>query len=292
VRVRASSVNRDDLEYLGGRPYAMRLLTGVRTPKNRGLGLDVAGEVKAVGEQVATLRPGDTVFGDLTQFGFGAFSEYVSAPERAFAPMPIGMSFEQAATVPHSATLALQGLHYKRPIEPGESVLINGASGGVGTFAVQIAKALGAEVTGTCRTTKQELVHALGADHVIDYTQMNFTHSGQCYDRILDVQAHYSILAYRRSLNPSGVYACVGGATGAILQALVLGPLLSSSGNRQLGVVGHDPFKPEDMVFLQELISADTLVPVIDKSYPLSEVAEALRYVDAGHARGKVVISM
>jgi NADPH:quinone reductase-like Zn-dependent oxidoreductase len=291
VRVRASSVNRADLDYLRGWPFFARFFTGLRQPKTRRLGLDVAGHVEAVGTSVTTFQPGDEVFGDMTQFGFGAFAEYVCAPDRAFALKPTSMTFEEAATVPQAAILALLGLRYKRPIEAGDKVLINGASGSVGPFAVQIAKALGADVTGICSTSKVDLVRSIGADHVIDYTREDVTRSGQRYDRIVDVAAHRSMFTYRRVLSPTGVYACMGGAVGPILQALALGPLISKRGSQRLGVpLNWKPMNSQDVAFLKELIAAGKLAPIIDRSYALREVADALRYLDAGHARGKVVI--
>ncbi|MGH9174300.1 MAG: NAD(P)-dependent alcohol dehydrogenase, partial [Vicinamibacterales bacterium] len=292
VRVHASSVNRADLDYLGGKPAFARLFTGLRAPKVRRLGLDVAGVVEAVGPNVTRFQPGDAVFGDMTQHGYGAFAEYVCAPERAFAPKPAKMTFEESATVPQAAILALLGLRHKRQIEPGQKVLINGASGSVGPFAVQIAKALGAEVTGVCSTGKLEMARSLGADHVIDYTRENFTRGGRRYDLILDISAQHSIFAYRRALTPTGVYSCVGGATGPILQALALGPLISRFGSKKLGLpLNWKPFNQPDVAYLTELIEAGKLTPLIDRSFPLADVADALRYVDAGHARGKVVIT-
>ena len=256
------------------------------------LGLNVAGQVEAVGKDVTELRPGDEVFGDLTQHGFGAFAEYVSAPERAFGKQPAGMTYEEPATLPHAAVLALQGLRNGRKIQPGHRVLINGASGSVGPFAVQIAKALGAEVTGVCSTAKVEMVRSAGADHVIDYTQEDFTRSGQRYDRIIDIAGSHSIFACRRALRPNGTYLWVGGPTTRLLQAVLLGPLISLVGNRKMGMLPWKPFPKEDVAFLKELIDAGVVRPVIDRRYPLAEVPDALRYLEAGHAMGKIVITM
>lgn len=293
VRMHASSVNRADLDYLQGVPAFGRLFFGLRAPKVQRLGLDVAGTVEAVGPGVTTLRPGDAVFGDMTNFGFGAFAEYVGAPERAFAPIPAGMAFEEAATIPQASGIALLGLRYKREIQPGNRVLINGASGSVGPFAVQIAKALGAEVTGVCRTAKLDFVRSLGADHVIDYTRQDFTQQGELYDLILDIAARHSLFAYKRALTPTGVYSCVGGTAGPILLTLALGPLISRTGSRKLGLpLNWKPFNKRDVAELTGLIEAGKLKPVIDRTFPLAEVPDALRYVDAGHARGKVVITM
>ena len=213
VRVRAASLNQADLDYLLGKPFLTRMGTGLRTPRNRGLGLDVAGQVEAVGRDVTTFQPGDEVFGDLTAFGYGAFAEYACAPEDAWAHKPASLTFEEAATIPQAAILALQGLKRGERIEPGDRVLVNGASGNVGPFAVQIAKAFGAHVTGVCSTAKMDMVRGLGADEVIDYTREDYTRSGQRYDWIVDVAGNRSILECRRALKPGGVYVMVGGPT-------------------------------------------------------------------------------
>ena len=278
VRVHASSVNMADVDYLLGRPNIARLGTGLRRPKNSGLGLDVAGEVEAVGENVTRFQPGEEVFGDMTEYGFGAFAEYVCAPEDAFALKPAGMTFEEAATVPQAAVMALQGLRGRRRIQPGHKVLINGAGGNVGPFAVQIAKSFGAEVTGVDSTSKLDMLRSIGADHVIDYTEEDYTKLGQRYDRILDVAAHRSIFESKRALRPKGVYVMVPGSMAGVFQAMLLGPLISLAGSRKMGMLLWKPFNPEDVVFLKELLEAGKLTPVIDRSYPLSEVPEALRY--------------
>jgi len=294
VRVRAASLNAADLDYLYGKPLLTRMGTGFRTPRNHGLGLDVAGRVEAVGRDVAQFQPGDEVFGDLTAFGYGAFAEYACAPERAWAHKPAGMTFEEAATVPQAAILALQGLRGRgRRVQPGHKVLVNGASGNVGPFAVQIAKAFGAEVTGVCSTGKMDLVRELGADHVVDYTREDFTRGGRRYDWIVDVAGNRSILECRRALKPGGVYVMVGAPTARILAALMLGPVISLAGSRKMGLMlWWKPFKKEDVAFLVELIEAGTVAPVIDRRYPLAEVADALRYLEEGRARGKIVITM
>jgi NADPH:quinone reductase-like Zn-dependent oxidoreductase len=293
VRVHAASVNRADLDYLGGIPPFARLFTGLRAPKIKRLGLDVAGTVEAIGPNVTTFQPGDAVFGDMTNFGYGAFAEYVCAPERAFAPKPVNISFEEIATIPQAGVIALMGLRYKRPVGPGQRVLINGASGSVGPIAVQVAKAHGAEVTGVCSTRKMEMVRALGADHVIDYTRQDVTQRGELYDYILDVTARRSIFAYRRVLSPTGVYACVGGTSVPILLALALGPLISRFGDKRLGLpLNWKPFNPPDIAYLIELIEAGKLSPIVDCTFPLADVADALRYVNDGHALGKVVITV
>ena len=293
VRVRASSLNADDLESLYGKSLMTRIATGLRKPRIHGLGSDVAGQVEAVGKDVTHLHPGDEVFGNMTEHGLGAFAQYVCAPARAFALKPAKMTFEEAATVPQAAILALQGLRGKRRIPPGHKVLINGAGGSVGPFAVQIAKSFGAEVTGVDSTGKLEMLRSIGADHVIDYTREDFTGNGQRYDCILDVVARRSMFEIRRALNPGGVYVMLGASTERLLQGALLGPLISKTGNKKMGVSWWwRPFNQEDVQFLKELIQTGGVAPVIDTIYPLSEVPEALRYMEEGHARGKIVITV
>ena len=290
IRVHAAGVNMADVDYLLGRPNIARLGTGLRKPKNNGLGLDVAGQVEAVGKNVTLSQPGDDVFGDLTEYGYGAFAEYACAPEDAFALKPNGMTFEEAATVPQAAVMALQGLRDKRRIQPGHKVLINGAGGNVGPFAVQIAKSFGAEVTGVDSTSKLDMLRSIGADHVIDYTREDYTKSGQRYDWILDVAANHSIFDCRRALKPNGSYVVIPASIARLFQALLLGPLISMAGSRKMGMLMWKPFKKEDVAFVKELIEAGKVAPVIDRRYPLSEVADALRYQEEGRAVGKVVI--
>ena len=293
VRVRAASLNQADLDYLLGKPFLTRMGTGLRTPTNLGLGLDVAGQVEAVGTDVTAFQPGDEVFGDLTECGYGAFAEYACAPEHAWAHKPANLTFEEAATIPQAAILALQGLKRGERIKPGSRVLVNGASGNVGPFAVQIAKAFGAHVTGVCSTAKMDLVRGLGVDAVIDYSREDYTRNGQRYDWIVDVAGNRSILDNRRALKPGGVYVMVGGPTSRILQALLLGPLISLAGSRKTGLMlWWKVFKKEDVVLLKELIEAGKISPVIDRTYSLADVPEALRYLQEGHARGKVVITV
>jgi NADPH:quinone reductase-like Zn-dependent oxidoreductase len=293
VRVRGASLNADDLEYLYGKSWMTRIATGLGKPRVHGLGVDVAGQVEAVGKSVTAFRAGDEVFGNMTVHGLGAYSEYVRAPASAFALKPSRMTFEEAATVPQSAVLALQGLRGKRQIRPGDKVLINGAGGNVGPFAVQIAKYLGAEVTGVDSTAKLDMVRSVGADHVIDFTREDAIRNGQRYDLILDVTARRSMLEWRRALKPRGLYVMLGASTELLLQGAFLGPLLSMSGSRKTAVMWWwKPFKQEDVAFLKELIEAGKLAPVIDRRYPLSEVPEALRYMEKGQARGKIVITV
>jgi NADPH:quinone reductase-like Zn-dependent oxidoreductase len=294
VHVRVASVNRADLDGINPRPAFVRLFMGLRAPRNHRVGLDVAGVVEAVGAGVTRFRPGDEVFGDLFAFGQGAFAEFVCAPEKAFELMPTGMTFEDAATLPHSAILALQGLRLRnrRTIRPGDKVLIDGASGNVGPFAVQIAKSMGAEVTGVCSTAKVDFVRSLGSDHVLDYTKVDYTKTGERYDWIVDTDSHHSILRVRRALRPNGVYVTLGGTSVPIFAALLLGPLISRFSDRWSGLLlWWKPFNGGDVATLKELIAAGKVKPVIDQRFRLSEVVDALRWVDEGHARGKVVIA-
>jgi NADPH:quinone reductase-like Zn-dependent oxidoreductase len=295
VRVHAASVNRADLDGLRPKPGFARLFMGLRAPRDHRVGLDVAGVVESVGPSVTRFRPGDEVFGDLFPFGQGAFAEYVCAPEKAFAAMAPGMSFEDAATLPHSAVLAVQGLRLRngRSIRPGDKVLIDGASGNVGPFAVQLAKSMGAEVTGVSSTDKLEFVRSLGADHVIDYTKVDYTSRPERYDWILDTDSHHPILRCRRALRPNGVYVTLGGTAWTIFTGLVVGPLISLFSDRWSGLaLWWKPFHEPDVARLKELIAAGEVRPLIDRRFPLSEVVEALRYVDDGHARGKVIVTI
>ena len=294
VRVHASSVNRADLDGLTPRPSFARLFLGLRAPRNHRLGLDVAGVVEEVGATVTRFRPGDRVFADLFSFGQGAFADSVCARQAAFQPIPAGMTFEDAATLPHSAVLAIQGLRLRngRTPKPGDKVLIDGASGNVGPFAVQIAKSMGAEVTGVSSTDKMDLVRSLGADHVIDYTMVDYTTTGERYDWILDTDSHHPIRRVRRALRRNGVYITLGGTSIPILQALMVGPLISLGSDRWSGLMlWWKPFKAEDVTTMTDLIAIGKVKPVIDRRYPLSEVVDALRWVDEGRAKGKVVIT-
>jgi NADPH:quinone reductase-like Zn-dependent oxidoreductase len=289
VKVYAASVNVDDLEHLRG-TIAVRLI-GPLKPKYKILGSDIAGRVEAVGRNIQQFQPGDDVFGDLTNYGFGAFAEYVCAPEDALVLKPVSMKFAEAATVTSRAAIAMKYLCAKRKIEQGQKVLINGAGGGIGTFAVQIAKYFGAEVTGVDSTDKLDMLRSIGADHVIDYTKEDFTKNGQTYDLILDVAAHHSIFDYKRALSSKGIYLIVGGSRTAIFQALFIGPLISMTGSKKMGIP-MEPNKREDLVFVKELIESGKVVPVIDRCYSLSETAEALRYLEEGKQRGKIVIAV
>lgn len=292
VKVRAASVNTADLDHLRGRSIAERLAIGFRKPRHRVPGLDMAGEVVATGEYVTLLQPGDQVWADLSVAGFGAFAEYVCAAEKVFAPKPPTLAFEEAATVPHSAILALQGLTGKGPIQPGQKVLINGAGGCVGPFAVQIAKSFGAEVTGVDHTGKLDMLTSIGADHVIDYTNQDFTENGRRYDLILDIAAQRSVLHYRRSLAPRGRYVLIARSMGGFFQATLIGGLITMAGSKRMGIFMWNPNNPADLEILSALYQEGTIKPFVDRSYRLSEVPDALRYVEEGHARGKVVITV
>ena len=294
VRVQASSLNAADLDYLYGRPFLTKLGTGLRSPRNRGLGLDAAGVVETVGAEVTRFKPGDAVFGDLTQYGYGAFAEYACAPERAWQPMPAGMSFEAAATIPQAAILALQSLQGPRPIGPGDRVLVNGASGNVGPFAVQIAKAFGARVTGVCRTDKVDFVvrPRRRRRHRLHRRGLHPVGAALGLDRRRRRQPPDPRDRGARS-GRGGVYAwSVGRRRGSSGRSSSV-PSISLAGSRSMGLMmSWRPFKPSDVAILTGLIEAGTLTPVIDRTYPLSEVPDALRYLDAGRARGKIVITI
>jgi NADPH:quinone reductase-like Zn-dependent oxidoreductase len=292
VQVHAAAVNYGDWAILRGKPFVVRLMSGgLLKPKHTILGADIAGRVEAVGGNVKQFRPGDEVFGDISACGFGGFAEYVSVPENALALKPANLSFEEAAAVPMAGVVALQGLRDQGEIQAGQKVLIVGASGGNGTFAVQIAKAFGAKVTGVCSTRNVDLVRSIGADHVIDYTREDFTTSGQRYDLIIAAGGYRSILDYRRALSPQGTYVMVGGAMAQVYQAMILGSFISMIGSKKMGNLAAMPSQ-EDLVFMKELIEAGKVVPVIDRRYPLSEVADALRYYGEGHSQGKVVVTV
>ncbi len=291
VKIEAAAVNAGDWHLLRADPFLIRFMYGLTAPKHPILGSDMAGTVEAVGTDVTQFQPGDEVFGDLSGSGFGAFAEYATAPENRLAHKPAGATFEEAAAVPVAAVTALQALRDHGQIAPGKKVLINGASGGVGTYAVQIAKALGAEVTGVCSTGKMEMVRSLGADHVIDYTQEDFTKNGQRYDLILAANGYQPLSAYERALSPQGIYVMSGGATAQMFQAMLLGPLKSKKGGKQMGNLLVEPTQA-DLLFMKELLETGKVAPVIDQCFTLSRVPDAIRYLEAGHAKGKVVISL
>ena len=289
IKVHAASVNAGDYRVMRANPFLIRLMAGgVLKPKNTRLGSDIAGRVEAVGGNVKQFRPGDEVFGCRN----GAFAEYVCASEGRLALKPATISFEQAAAVPVAALTALQGLRDAGGIRAGQRVLIQGASGGVGMFAVQLAKSFGAEVTAVCSTRNLDLARSLGAAHVIDYTREDFTRNRQQYDLILAINGYHSLSAYKRALRPQGIYVCAGGTMPQFFQAMLLGSMMSQKGGRKMGSMGIAKVNQEDLVCLAELLKAGKIAPVIDRSYPLSEIVEAVRYVEDVHAQGKVVVTM
>jgi NADPH:quinone reductase-like Zn-dependent oxidoreductase len=288
IKVHSAALNAADWHLMRGTPFPIRLMSGMRTPKLQILGADVAGHVEAIGKNVTQFKPGDQVFGDLSGCGFGTFAEYVCAKENAVAVKPSKLSFEEAAAVPMSAVTALQALRDTGRISSGQKVLINGASGGVGTFAIQIAKSFGAEVTAVCSTTKMDIALSLGADHVIDYTQEDFSKNGNRYDLILAANGYRPVSIYKRALNPKGVYVTTGGSGWQLFEAMVLGPLMP--GRRMTNHLATA--NPTDLASLIPLLEAGKITPVIDKRFPLSELPEAMRYLEKGHASGKVVINI
>ncbi|HSL76006.1 MAG TPA: NAD(P)-dependent alcohol dehydrogenase [Candidatus Limnocylindrales bacterium] len=295
VRVRAASVNRADLDGIQPRPAFVRLFVGLRAPRNHSVGIDVAGDVEAVGPGVRRFKPGDAVFSDLFGNAHGAFAEYTVAPESKFEPIADGMSFEDAAALPHSAVLAVQGLRRRdgRTIRSGDKVLIVGASGNVGPFAVQIAKWLGAEVTGVASGAKLEFVRSLGADQVMDYRATDWTATGERYDWIVDTDSHVPIWRARRALAKGGTYVTLGGTAWPILGALIVGPLLSLRSDRWSGLLlWWKPFHRPDVDRLKELYAQRAFRPRIDRRYPLDHVAEALNWVNDGKAQGKVIVTV
>jgi NADPH:quinone reductase-like Zn-dependent oxidoreductase len=292
MKVRAASVNPLDWHFMRGTPYFVRIMTGLRKPKDKRIGVDVAGQVEAVGRNVTQFKTGDEVFGACR----GAFAEYACTSESALVMKPDNVTFEQAASVPVAAFTALQGLRDKGQIQPGQKVLINGAAGGVGTFAVQIAKSFGADVTGVCSTRNVDMVRSIGADRVIDYTQEDFTKSGQRYDLFFDGVGNHSLSACRRLLSPKGIYVPSGGSGGRwmigplarSIKTLVLSPFVS----QKLIIFFLARANKDDLTIMRELMVAGKVTPVIDKRFRLTEVPEAIRYLEEGHARGKVVITL
>jgi NADPH:quinone reductase-like Zn-dependent oxidoreductase len=290
VKVQAASINSWDWDLLRGKPRLFRLLFGLLRPKYWILGCDIAGHVEAVGINVKKFHKGDEVFGDISGGGWGGFAEYVCARADALTLIPDGMTFEESAAVPQAGVLALQGLRDKKQIQPGQKVLINGAGGGVGTFAVQIAKLFGAEVTGVDSREKLDMLRSIGADHVLDYRQEDFTDTGQQYDLILDVVAHRSMFDYMRALRPGGIYVMIGGSVARIFQLIFLRPLIAGTTGKKMEILVHHANK--DLDFLKELLVAGKIAPVIDRRYPLSEVPEAFQYFGEGLVKGKIIITI
>jgi NADPH:quinone reductase-like Zn-dependent oxidoreductase len=289
VKIHASSLNAADLEILKG-VFVNRIAAPLR-PMHKILGTDIAGQIREVGRKVKQFQLGDEIWGDLSfPLGSGAFAEYVCVPEDALRLKPASMTFEEAAAVPTAGVVALQNLLAKRPIQPGQKVLINGAGGGVGTFAVQIAKYFGAEVTGVDSGEKLEMLRLIGADHVIDYNQEDFTKIGQHYDLILDIVVQRWIFDYKRALTREGIVVMVGGSMTRVFLNVLLGKMMT--GKKKIGIGAWKPNNKENLNFLKELFEADKVKPVIERCFPLSDAPEAFRYLGAGHARGKVVITM
>jgi len=292
IKVLAASVNAPDWRALRADPFFIRLTNGFLEPKNKMLGVDIAGQVEEVGVNVKQFQLGDEVFGDLYECGLGAFAEYKCMPaEGALAKKPANLTFEEAASVPSAAVTALQGLRDQGQIQPGQKVLIIGASGGIGTFAVQIAKSFEAEVTGVCSTSNLDMVLSIGADQVIDYTKENFTKSGQYYDLILDIAAKGSVSDYKHILSSKGIYVLCGFSMTAMFGVLFLGPWISRTGDKKFVYYGAIS-NQKDLIFMKELLETGKVAPVIDRCYPLREVPEAIRYYEKGHAQGKVVITV
>jgi NADPH:quinone reductase-like Zn-dependent oxidoreductase len=289
IKVHAASANAGDWHLLRGTPLPFRIVAGLRTPRFKIIGSDIAGCVEAVGRNVTQFRPGDHVFGELSRCGFGAYAEFAVAPEKALALKPASLSFEESAGIPTAGCTALQALRKGR-IQRGQRVLINGASGGVGTFAVQIAKSFGADVTAVCSPRNLEMVRSIGADHVLDYTKDNFAALGQRYDLIMAANGDRSIWDFKRALTASGTYVMTGGSNRQLMDALLFGPFLSM-GRQKLGNLLVKP-NQADLRFLRELCEAGQVKPIIDRRFTLSEVPAAIRYIEDGHARGKVVITV
>jgi NADPH:quinone reductase-like Zn-dependent oxidoreductase len=288
IKIHAASVNAYDWHFLTADIFLIRLMGGgLLKPKDTRLGADMAGRIETVGRNVKQFQPGDEVFGMVE----GAFAEYACAPESSLALKPINASFDQAAALPMAATTALQGLRDEGQIQAGQKVLINGASGGVGTFAVQIAKSFGTEVTAVCSTRNLEQARSIGADHVIDYTKEDFTKNGQQYDLVFAANGYHSLSAYKRALTPKGIYVMAGGTMAQIFQSMLMGSIMSETGGRKMGGVKAKRSQ-NDLVFIKDLFEAGKVESVIDRRYSLSDATEALRYLGEGHARGKIVITL
>ncbi|MEH7073058.1 NAD(P)-dependent alcohol dehydrogenase [Neobacillus drentensis] len=291
VKIRAASVNYGNLVLLKGEPFLARFAFGLLKPKYPIPGGDIAGQVEVVGKEVTQFQPGDEVFGDLSGCGWGGFAEYVAVPENALVLKPANLSFEEAAAVPMASVTALQSLRDKGEIQAGQKVLIYGASGGVGTFAIQIAKAIGAEVTAVCSTRNVDIAKSIGADHVIDYTKEDFTQKTERYDVILGANGSQPISVYKRALNSNGIFVHVGGSGTQMFQAMVMGPWISMIERKKVGIFLQRA-NQKDLIYIKELLETDKVKPVIDRQYTLVEVPEAFKYFAEGHAQGKVVISV
>jgi len=291
IKIKAVSLNYSDWHMLKGDPYIVRLWSGLRKPKYPILGVDVSGIVESVGEQVKEFKIGDEVFGNVSENGLGGLAEYTCTTEETLVLKPQNISFEEAASVPQAALVGLQSIKEKAHLIAGQKVLINGASGGVGTFAVQIAKAFGGQVTAVCSTQNMELVKSIGADQVIDYTKEDFTQNGQEYDLIVAANGHHSIYEYQGSLSPTGTLVATGGSMTQIFQSMLLGPLITMFNGQKIRNLYSSSSK-KNLLILSELLESKKVIPVIDKQYTLDETIDAFKYCDQGHAKGKVVIKI
>lgn len=292
VKVYASSINSWDWDNLLGKQLIVRLISGLFSPRHTIPGADVAGVVEAVGKDVQNLKPGDEVYGDIAGAGFGCFAEYVAAPAKLLAQKSPAMSFEQAAALPQAGFLAIQGLRYYGGIKQGQQVLINGAGGGVGPLALQYAKMLGCEVTCVDKASKLDILHSLGADHLVDYTKEDYTRTGKQYDYILDVIAHRKAADYRRALKPGGIFSMIGGSMGVLLlRMMAIEPTLAKFSNKKLGIMGYRPNRP-DLELMNQLFEEGKFIPVIDSIFPLEQTAEAFHYFGKGDFKGKLVIKI
>jgi NADPH:quinone reductase-like Zn-dependent oxidoreductase len=291
IKVHAAALNAADWHLMRASPFLVRLMFGLFKPSFRILGGDVAGVVEAVGSNVTYFKPGDEVFGPTFSSGFGSFAEYVTVKEDSIAHKPVNVSFKEASAVSLAGITALQALRDKGRIRKGQKVLINGASGGVGTFLVQLAKYFGAEVTAVCSPSKMDMVRSLGADYAIDYTKEDFTKGAICYDIIIAANGYHPISAYKRVLKPEGVYVMVGGTGWQMFHAVVLGPLMSIGSKKTLCHVDAK-MNQEDILFLRKLLETGAIKPVLDREYKLHEVPDAMRYLEEGHAKGKIIIAV
>jgi NADPH:quinone reductase-like Zn-dependent oxidoreductase len=291
VQVHAAAINAGNMFMVSGKPFIARMSSGLLRPKYLNPGSDVAGRVEAVGKKVTAFKPGDEVFGDNLPGGCGTYAEYVCVPENELALKPANITFEEAAATPQAALVALQALRNVGQIQAGQKVLIIGASGGNGTFAVQIARAFEAEVTGVCSTRNIELVRSIGADHVIDYTHKDFAQDGAQYDLIVAMAGYRPLQDYKRALRPGGIFVWAGGPLKGLFEAMALGPWLSRKGNKKLANLSHQP-NQGDLVYMAGLMEAGKVKPVIDRCFPLEETAAAFRHYGAGHMQGKVVITV
>ena len=289
IKIHAVSINGSDREGLIGKPLYARI-GGLRKPGYPILGSDIAGRVEQAGKNITQFKPGDEVFGEIPGY-HGGFAEYACAPENTLTRKPVSLTFEEAAAIPQGGVIALQGIREKGQVQPGQQVLINGAGGSAGSFAIQLAKLYGAEVTGVDNTGKMDFLRSLGANHVIDYTRQDFTKTGKQYDLILDLIAHRSVFAYKRALKPNGKYFFVGGSVATLFQILFLGPWIKRTTGRNIRILAV-PQNNKDLISITQLCEAGKVIPVIDRQYPFNEVPEALRYVSEGRAKGKVVITL